>query len=73
MIPLNRWYNESDSSILFPVDLVLEGDILIRVRHLTHDGKRLSMLRFVCHPFHAPKQISICLPCFSSMIKTTGV
>lgn len=42
-----RWYSDSDISILFPANVVLDGDILIRVRHMSQDGRRVSMLRFV--------------------------
>jgi hypothetical protein len=44
-----RWYTGADSCVLFPVGLELEGDILVRVRHLSADNKRVSMLRFGFH------------------------
>jgi C2 domain of PTEN tumour-suppressor protein/Polymorphic toxin system, DSP-PTPase phosphatase len=40
-----REYTQVDNSILFPVDLVLDGDFLVRVRHLYRNKKRCSMLR----------------------------
>jgi tensin len=46
-LPARRWYSDSDISILFPANVVLDGDILIRVRHMSQDGRRVSMLRFV--------------------------
>ena len=50
-----RWYTARDSCVLFPVGLELEGDILIRVRHLSADNKRISMLRYGFHTgFIAP-------------------
>lgn len=44
-----RWYTANDGVVLFPVGLELEGDILIRIRHLTSDNRRVSMLRFGLH------------------------
>lgn len=44
-----RWYTAADSCVLFPVGLQLEGDILVRVRHLDEKKKRISMLRFGLH------------------------
>ena len=44
-----RSYSAADNSILFPVGLVLDGDILVRVRHLDRAMNRVSMLRFGFH------------------------
>jgi hypothetical protein len=44
-----KWYRPEDHSILFPVGQVLEGDILIRIRHHNSDNNRVSMLRFGFH------------------------
>jgi len=41
-----RWYTQQDDTIFFPVNQVLEGDILIRIRHYSRQGKRISMMRF---------------------------
>jgi hypothetical protein len=41
-----RWYHRNDQCIFFPVDQTLEGDILVRVRHLSRTGQRVSMMRF---------------------------
>lgn len=37
----------TDGSITFPIETAVHGDILIRCRHLTRKGKRLSMFRAV--------------------------
>jgi len=44
-----RWYTADDASVLFPVGMVLEGDILVRVRHLSSKQIPISMLRFGFH------------------------
>lgn len=44
-----RWYAKEDAAMLFPVGLPLEGDIIIRVRHLTARNERVSMLRLGFH------------------------
>lgn len=45
-----HWYNSSnDNSIIFSAGVVCYGDILIRVRHISHSTKRISMLRFGVH------------------------
>lgn len=42
-----RVYTQEDNSILFPVDVTFDGDILIRIRHISLTLERKSMLRFV--------------------------
>lgn len=37
----------TDGSITFPIEIILHGDILIRCRHLTQKGHRVSMFRAV--------------------------
>ena len=37
----------TDGSITFPIETVVHGDILIRCRHLTRKGQRVSMFRAV--------------------------
>ena len=39
----------SDGPISFPTEVVIQGDILIRCRHLTKRGKRISMFRAAFH------------------------
>lgn len=39
----------SDGSITFPVETIVQGDILIRCRHLTRKGQRVSMFRAAFH------------------------
>mmetsp|Transcript_46 Transcript_46/g.65 ORF Transcript_46/g.65 Transcript_46/m.65 type:complete len:690 (+) Transcript_46:1-2070(+) len=43
------WAGGSDGSVAFPVDTVVQGDILIRCRHLTESGSRVSMFRAAFH------------------------
>ena len=45
----------SDGSITFPVETIVQGDILIRCRHLTRKGQRVSMFRAA---FHTVSEIS---------------
>lgn len=47
LVVFSRTYSKEDQSILFPVDMTLEGDILVRVRHFAKSGKCFSMIRFV--------------------------
>ena len=42
-------YTPEDGSIIFPVDSFLDDDILVRIRHLSANGDRISMLRFGFH------------------------
>lgn len=39
----------SDGPISFPVEVFIQGDILIRCRHLTRSGQRVSMFRAAFH------------------------
>uniref|UniRef100_A0A7S1BY77 Phosphatidylinositol-3,4,5-trisphosphate 3-phosphatase n=1 Tax=Corethron hystrix TaxID=216773 RepID=A0A7S1BY77_9STRA len=48
------WVYPSDGPTAFPVDLVVQGDILLRCRHLTSLGKRLSMFRAAFHTGYVP-------------------
>jgi len=43
------WASESDGSVAFPVDTVVQGDILVRCRHLCVSGARVSMFRAAFH------------------------
>jgi len=43
------WAGEGDGSVAFPVDTVVQGDILIRCRHLAPSGARASMFRAAFH------------------------
>lgn len=47
----------SDGSITFPVEHVLQGDVLIRCRHLSNNGKRLSMFRAAFHTGYTPPKV----------------
>ena len=33
-----QWAQESDGSVSFPIDCLLQGDVLVRCRHLTDSG-----------------------------------
>ena len=43
------WAYPSDQSVAFSVDAVLQGDMLLRCRHLTSKGTRVSMFRAGFH------------------------
>jgi hypothetical protein len=42
-----RWYRKDDGSFLFPVGIDVEGDVLIRVRHMGDKDNRVTMFRVV--------------------------
>ncbi|CAM9186351.1 unnamed protein product [Scytosiphon promiscuus] len=48
------WAYTSDDSISFPVDCVLQGDLLVRCRHLSPNGRRVSMFRAAFHTGYVP-------------------
>eukprot|EP00505_MAST-04D_sp_SCG-Rhode-Island_P001769 Stramenopile-MAST_4_protein_1769 len=50
-------YYTSDGSFSFNVDCTLEGDILIRCRHVDENGKRSSMFRAAFHTGYIPQGI----------------
>lgn len=39
----------SDGTVSFPIETVIQGDVLIRCRHLTRKGQRVSMFRAAFH------------------------
>ena len=43
-----------DGPLVFPVDCVVHGDLLVRCRHLGDDGGRISMFRAALHVGYAP-------------------
>jgi C2 domain of PTEN tumour-suppressor protein len=47
----------SDGNISFNVNLVIQGDILVRARHLTPSKKRVSMFRAAFHTGYAPPNV----------------
>lgn len=47
----------SDGSITFPVETIVQGDILIRCRHLTRKGQRVSMFRAAFHTGYTPAKV----------------
>ena len=47
----------SDGSISFPVETIVQGDILIRCRHLTRKGQRVSMFRAAFHTGYTPPKV----------------
>jgi C2 domain of PTEN tumour-suppressor protein len=46
-----------DGNISFNVNLVIQGDILVRARHLTPSKRRLSMFRAAFHTGYAPPNV----------------
>ena len=50
-------YFQSDGSFAFNIDCVLDGDILVRCRHVNENGKRLSMFRAAFHTGYIPQGI----------------
>lgn len=40
--------------LVFPIDIVVHGDILVRCRHLDDQGNRISMFRAALHAGYAP-------------------
>ncbi|RLN83237.1 hypothetical protein BBJ28_00017078 [Nothophytophthora sp. Chile5] len=49
-----QWANTNDGSVSFNVNCMLQGDILIRCRHLTDAGERVSMFRGAFHTGYDP-------------------
>lgn len=52
-----QWASTNDGSISFNVDCMLQGDVLIRCRHLTDAGERISMFRGAFHTGYIPQGI----------------
>ncbi|KDO24406.1 hypothetical protein SPRG_09795 [Saprolegnia parasitica CBS 223.65] len=52
-----RWASTSDGSVSFNVDCMLQGDVLVRCRHLTDAGQRVSMFRAAFHTGYIPMGI----------------
>ena len=48
-------YFQSDGSFAFNVDCIVDGDILVRCRHVNENGKRLSMFRAAFHTGYIPR------------------
>ena len=46
-----------DGNISFHINLVIQGDILVRARHLTPKMKRISMFRAAFHTGYAPPNV----------------
>uniref|UniRef100_A0A7S4V951 Phosphatidylinositol-3,4,5-trisphosphate 3-phosphatase n=1 Tax=Ditylum brightwellii TaxID=49249 RepID=A0A7S4V951_9STRA len=47
----------TDGPISFPIETVVQGDILIRCRHLTRKGQRVSMFRAAFHTGYIPPKV----------------
>mmetsp|Transcript_8857 Transcript_8857/g.13216 ORF Transcript_8857/g.13216 Transcript_8857/m.13216 type:complete len:795 (+) Transcript_8857:27-2411(+) len=47
----------SEGSITFPIETIVQGDILIRCRHLTRKGQRVSMFRAAFHTGYIPPKV----------------
>lgn len=48
------WCYPSEQSVAFSIDAVMQGDILVRCRHLTSKGARVSMFRAAFHTGYVP-------------------
>mmetsp|Transcript_19706 Transcript_19706/g.23444 ORF Transcript_19706/g.23444 Transcript_19706/m.23444 type:complete len:740 (+) Transcript_19706:67-2286(+) len=48
------WCYPSEQSVAFAVDAVVQGDVLVRCRHLTSKGARVSMFRAAFHTGYVP-------------------
>jgi len=48
---------QSDGPISFPIELVVQGDILVRCRHLSKKGQRVSMFRAAFHTGYVPPKV----------------
>ncbi len=47
----------TEGSITFPVETIVQGDVLIRCRHLTRKGQRVSMFRAAFHTGYTPPKV----------------
>ncbi|KAI9905160.1 hypothetical protein PsorP6_013808 [Peronosclerospora sorghi] len=52
-----QWASTRDGSVSFKIDCMLQGDILLRCRHLTDAGKRISMFRSAFHTGYVPQGV----------------
>jgi hypothetical protein len=52
-----QWASTNDGSVSFNVNCMLQGDILVRCRHLTDSGERVSMFRGAFHTGYIPQGI----------------
>jgi hypothetical protein len=52
-----QWASVSEGSISFNMNCLLQGDVLVRCRHLTDSGERLSMFRGAFHTGYIPQGI----------------
>ena len=50
----NTWAAPSEGSLVFPVDVVVHGDLLVRCRHVDDRERRTSMFRAALHVGFAP-------------------
>ena len=49
--------SSTDGPIGFPADIIVQGDILLRCRHLTKKGQRVSMFRAAFHTGYLPPKV----------------
>lgn len=47
----------TDGPISFPIETIVQGDILLRCRHLTRKGQRVSMFRAAFHTGYVPPKV----------------
>ncbi|TMW57326.1 hypothetical protein Poli38472_003251 [Pythium oligandrum] len=52
-----QWASTKDGSISFNLNCMLQGDVLVRCRHLTDSGERMSMFRGAFHTGYIPQGI----------------
>ena len=52
-----QWASTTDGSVSFNVNCMLQGDILIRCRHLSDAGERVSMFRGAFHTGYIPQGV----------------
>jgi len=48
------WAAPDDGPLVFHIDCLVHGDVLLRCRHLSDDGSRASMFRAALHAGYAP-------------------
>jgi len=49
--------SSTDGPIGFPADIIVQGDVLLRCRHLTTKGQRVSMFRAAFHTGYLPPKV----------------
>jgi hypothetical protein len=55
--PSLRWINAEEGSMSFTVDVPIQGDVLLRCRHVSATGVRVSMFRAGFHTGYVPSGV----------------